>query len=111
MYKTKIKQLNIAYSKSLKKLNKNFFQDNGIGLTLFIEYLTYLRDCLVINTAKDLNEQSLYKTKIATITTALAEFEAYKVGLEEDRKNFHWNNFWELVKLNMEEWLRPNDSV
>lgn len=108
---TNIKRLNSAYSKSFKKLNKNFFQNSETGLILFVEYLTYLRDCLVINTVEDLNEQVPCKIKIATIAAALAEFEAYRTSQEYTKKVFHWNNFWELVKLNMEEWLILNDSV
>jgi hypothetical protein len=64
--------------------------------------------------------------KIASIATAISEYERYKTcinkyyfengsrkieGTSEEvqnkynvEKKFHWNNFWNLVNLNMEDW-------
>jgi hypothetical protein len=42
---------------------------------------------------------------------ATAEFDAYKNNTEQEKKDFHWNNFCELVKLNTGEWLIPNDTI
>ena len=30
---------------------------------------------------------------------------------EKEQKEFHWNNFCEFIKLNLEEWLVLNDTV
>lgn len=106
-----IMQLNHAYSKKIKALNKDFFKNKEVGLILFIEYLKYIRDCLVISTVENLDECNIIKTKITTLTTAIAEFDAYKASQNSTKKVFHWNNFCELVKLNMEEWLKANDSI
>lgn len=98
--KNQLKQLNKAYSKSLNKT---------VGLDYFIEYLRYLRDCSIIKeeSLKALNEDS----KTTALIIVISEFEAYKESKEEKQKEFHWNNFWELVKLNMEEWQVINDSI
>jgi hypothetical protein len=97
------KQLNKAYEKRLETLNKEFFKDNKTGLFLYAEYLKYLRDTFIINDAD--------KLKIATLNAAVAEFYAYNNSEVEDVKHFHWNNFCELMRLNMEEWLASNDSI
>jgi hypothetical protein len=110
MKKQPILQLNQAYTKSFKILSKNFFGNKEVGLTFFVDYLKYLRDCIIINT-EDLDENELIKTKIATLVTAIAEYDTYKACQDTEKRAFHWNNFCELVKLNMEEWLEPDDSV
>jgi hypothetical protein len=101
------KQLDKAYEKRLKTLNKDFFTDNKTGLFLYVEYLKYLRDSFILDSYKDDRD----RLKIAALNTAIAEFYAYNESSVEDTKRFHWNNFCELMRLNMEEWLRPNDSV
>lgn len=102
-----IKQLNKAYKKSFKQLNKSFFKDNKAGLTIFVEYLRYLRDYYVVTASEPLNNN----TKLTTLMTAIAEFDATKITAENSQKEFHWNNFCEFVKLNMEEWLAKNDPI
>jgi hypothetical protein len=101
------KQLNKAYEKRLKTLNKNFFKDSKIGLLLYVEYLKYLRDSCILDYYKD----GQCQLKIATLTAAIAEFYAYSENESEGIKSFHWNNFCELMKLNMEEWLALDDSI
>jgi hypothetical protein len=104
------KQLNKAYKKRLKFLNKTFFKNKKQGINLFEEYLKYLRDYIFI-TSPDVVKDELVKTKIATINTAVAELESWRKTVNESKKDFHWDNFCELLKLNMKEWLVPNDSV
>ena len=105
---SKIKQLNKAYSKVFKHINKSLVakKENSLitiasdsGLVLFVEHLRYLRDIYIIT------QQST--DAIATLNAAIEEFEEYAQTKEE----FHWNNFCEFVKLNMKEWLAANDSV
>lgn len=105
MGKQQVKQLNKAYKKSFNTLNKSLFQSKSAGLNIFIEHLRYLRDLMILSTNDDLDK---INTKLATIITAVAEYEA---SVNTDKKVFHWNNFCELVKQNMEDWLELNDSI
>jgi hypothetical protein len=102
-----IKMLKKAYTKRFKCISSSFFSDKEAGLTLFIEYLKYIRDSMIINNYENSNKQ----TNIATIIAAIAEFDAYKSSKDSDIKVFHWNSFTELLKQNMEEWLQLDDSV
>ena len=43
------KQLNKAYNNRLNFIQKSIFTDKTAGLMLFVEYLKYLRDLLVLN--------------------------------------------------------------
>lgn len=101
--------LNKTYIKKLKKLDKNLFSNKDSGLLLFVEYLKYIRDALVINTSND--KQDLSKTGIASLVAAIAEFNAYQKQDDPVQKSFHLVNFFEFVKLNMEEWLKLYDSI
>jgi hypothetical protein len=94
-----IKQLNKAYIKRFKQLNKNILYASDSGLILFVEHLKYLRDTNIVgqNSAE----------AIVSLNTAIEEFEAYR----KSQKDFHWDNFCELVKLNVKEWLIANDSI
>ncbi len=108
MGKQQVKQLNKAYKKSFNTLNKSLFQSKSAGLNIFIEHLRYLRDSMILSVAGDLEKINKINTKLATIITAVAEYEA---SVNTDQKVFHWNNFCELVKQNMEDWLELNDSI
>lgn len=103
-----IKQLNKAYAKRFKQLNKNMLITNNsglmtlvvdAGLVTFVEHLRYLRDIYIITQRST--------DSIATLNAAIEEFEAHA----ENKKEFHWNNFCEFVRLNMREWLATNDSI
>lgn len=95
-----LKQLNDAYAKRLKQLNKDIVSvASDAGLPIFVECLKYMRDTYVI-TQKPADV-------IATINAAIDEFDAFI----KTNKEFHWNNFCEFVKLNMKEWLVANDSI
>lgn len=108
MGKQQVKQLNKAYKKSFDTLNKSFFQSKTAGLYMFIEYLRYLRDLMILSAEGDLEKVSNTNTQLATIITAIAEYEA---STSTEQKVFHWSNFCELVKQNMEDWLELNDSI
>lgn len=94
-----VKQLNKAYTKRFKQLNKNILTAEDSGLLVFVEHLKYLRDAYILT-------QGSVDT-IATLNAAIEEFEAYK----RTKKDFHWDNFCEFLKQNMKEWLAINDSV
>lgn len=108
--KKQLNQLNCAYTKKFKALSRQFFDNKESGLIFFIEYLRYLRDSLVLEFGGS-DGEDLTKTKLATLVTAIAEVDAYFVAPNLAKKTFHWNNFCELLKLSMEDWLDINDSV
>ena len=110
MENKQLKQLDNAYRKNFKALSKQFFDSKETGLIFFIEYLRYIRDHLVLEPGGT-SDENLTKTKLATLVTAIAEVDAYFINQDTTKKTFHWNNFCELVKLNMEDWLDLNDSV
>ena len=90
-------------------LNSNIFFAflNGIldiastdaGLSIFIECLRYLRDTHILAKKSEIS--------IASLNAAIEELDAYN----KTKKDFHWNNFCEFIKLNLEEWLVLNDTV
>ncbi len=94
-----IKQLNRAYTKKFKQLNKNILATEDAGLLVFVEHLRYLRDACII-TLRPIDT-------VATLNAAIEEFEAFR----KTKKIFHWNNFCEFLKQNMKEWLTVNDSI
>lgn len=106
-----ITQLNKAYAKRFKYVNKEFFTKHDTGLALFAEYLKYLRDFMIVSSGGQFTEKENIKINVATITATITEFDAYKECTNTEQKIFHWNNFWEFIKLNMEEWLKLNDSI
>jgi hypothetical protein len=106
MESVSLKYLNEAYKNRLKTLHNEVFNDKiANSLDIFIEYLKYTRDYFII---ADFGQNS---DKLATIATAIAEFEAIKSTKDPAKKEFHWSNFWEFVKVNCKEWLDINDSV
>ena len=109
MMRKEIKQINKAYDSRFKTIQKDLFIDRSAGLNLFIEYLKYVRDTLILTEYNCEAESS--KIKIATVCAAISEFEAYQQRQEVEQKTFHWNNFCELFKQNMEGWLKIDDSV
>lgn len=94
-----IKLVNKAYNKKFKQLHKNILATNTSGLFIFVEHLRYLRDIYV------LADSSV--PVVASLNKAIEEFELYKITKNE----CHWNNFCNLIKLNMKEWLAANDTV
>lgn len=103
-------QLDMAYKILFKKRVENEFYSKNLGLALFINHLERLRDMMLLKNQADL-EQNTNKTVLATLSTAIAEANAYLNSNIEEQKTFHWNNFCDFLKFNMEEWLTFNDSV
>ena len=112
MKNNELAQITKAYTKRSKLLNKNFTKDLDAGLLLFVEHLRYLRDSLILKAnVKNMEPDSMVSTKMTSLIVAVAEFEAFQNNEDIDKQNFHWNNFCELIKLNMGEWLTTNDTV
>ena len=110
MKNIKIAQLNKAYKKRFNLLVDNGLTENTVGLIFLVEHLKYIRDSIVVKAIIDIEQEPL-KTTLATLATAIAEFDAYMSSQENNQKIFHWNNFCDFIKLNMEEWIALNDSI
>lgn len=105
--KRQLKQLNKAYHKNIKNLEKQFYsQTKNVSLIIFIEYLKYIRDLYILKNTVDFSN-----TNLMSLIIAIAEFDTYKENIELSQKQFHWQNFCELFKQNAEEWLILNDSI
>jgi hypothetical protein len=112
MKNKELSQITNAYEKRLKQLNKNFYRDNSAGLNLFAEHLKYIRDYLLVKTTVEKVEpDDCTSNKVASLIIATAEFDAYQNEENLDKKDFHWENFCECLKLNGQEWLVPNDTI
>lgn len=107
MHRNSRNMLNKIYKKKLKQLMSSNTAELDVGLILLVEHLKYLRSSLVLKNTAD----KTVKTDIMILSTAIAEFYAYKNATEKTQKIFHWNNFCDFIKLNMEEWLVLNDSI
>lgn len=108
-----LKQINKAYNKRVNKLNKELQNGSNVVLEILLEQLKRLRDILIVQATlqTDEFERALIDEKITPLVIAISEFEAYQKSEQRDQKDFHWNTFWEFVKLNMEEWLLLNDTI
>ena len=123
------KQLCQTYDKVLKNDHSTNFKSLINPMGYFVDYLKFMRDYYILTEplVLDSEEENL---KIAAIATAVSEYEQYQnceqkyygfdgtkviykiPGTREEvqqqynkEKNFHWNNFWNLVRLNMEDWM------
>ena len=82
-----INQLNKAYRKRFKQLNKHILATKNagldvvasdVGLAIFVDHLKYLRDVYIVT------QQST--NSITTLNAAIEEFNAY----QKTQKEFHW---------------------
>ena len=128
-FKKEFKQLYRAYDKLLKKCHADSFNSFTNHMEYFITYLKFMRDYYIL-TEPLILENGEENLRIASLATAVSEYEqylhcehkyygfdgtkvVYKVeGTSEEvqqlyntEKASHWNNFWNLVKLNMEDWM------
>ena len=117
-----------AYNKRLKKLHNQSFKNMDLPLDYFVTYLQFLRDMKLLNRPfkEKLEEDEM---DLVSLITAINEFAAFKqcinncydvtngiakrkvefteeTAQESYRKElaYHWETFWELVKLYMEDW-------
>lgn len=123
------KNLYKTYDKRLKKDHEMSFKNLTNSMNYFVDYLRFMRDYYILMepVVLDNGEENL---KIASLATAVSEYEQYQTceqkyyGFDETKvvykvegtqeevqklynaeKAFHWTNFWNLVRLNMEDWM------
>jgi hypothetical protein len=123
------KNLYKTYDKRLKKDHEMSFKNLTNSMNYFVDYLRFMRDYYILMepVVLDNGEENL---KIAALATAVSEYEQYQTceqkyygfdgtkvvykveGTQEEvqklynaEKAFHWTNFWNLVRLNMEDWM------
>ena len=114
-----------TYSKKLKISHEANLLNFSNYMEYLVTYLKFMRDYYILTEPLVL-ESGEENLKIASIATAISEYERYKKciskyyfengsrkieGTSEEvqnkyntEKKFHWNNFWNLVNLNMEDW-------
>ena len=107
------KQLNIL------KTDKS----NKYGLTIFINYLRELRDRLYICSG-ELTANTVEEVQLTALALAVSEYESWEIckQLPEkiDQANLqargseallHWQSFWDLVQVHLEEWLQLDVAI
>lgn len=127
-FKKEYKNLYKAYKKRLTKLHKQTFEQQLLPIDYFVEYLHFLRDKMFLETpyTKELGEENI---ELISIITALDEIKKYndciynyyniengiithkaeytEITAQEafqKEKAYHWETFWNLVKLCIDEW-------
>ena len=105
MKNKQLSKLNKVYRKRFNELNKILLNEPSASLWLLVEHLKYLRDTTIIKGNNEVLENNI----LVTLMMALNEF--YSALVDTKQKEFHWENFCEFLKLNMEEWLALNDSI
>ena len=123
------KQLYHTYDKTLKETHTTNFKGLNNCMDYMITYLKFMRDYYILTEPLEL-ESGEENLKIASLATAVSEYEQYQncmhkyygfdgtqviykvegssdevQRLYNQEKAFHWNNFWELIRLNMEDWM------
>jgi hypothetical protein len=130
MFKKEYNKLYKSYKKRLRVLNRLSFKGLATPVDYFITYLKMIRDCRLLN-ASDVGAILDQDLELASIITAISEYENsqhciekyYNIGStgisrisNEDEetvsksyraeKLFHWESFWNLVKIGVEDWIK-----
>jgi hypothetical protein len=128
-FTNEFKQLCRIYDKVLKEDHADNFKNLVNPMNYFVTYLKFMRDYYIL-TEPLILDSGEENRNIAALATAVSEYEqyqncenkyygfdgtkvVYKVnGTSEEvqqlyntEKAFHWNNFWNLIRLNMEDWM------
>jgi hypothetical protein len=133
-FKKTYKSLYKAYKKRLKKLHKQTFDQQLPPIDYLVTYLQFLRDKMFLETkyTKELGEDHI---ELISLITALDEFNNYnnciykyydiKNGVAirkaeftettaqenfQKEKTYHWEAFWNLVKLCIDGWCANAES-
>ena len=127
-FKKNYKQLWKNYNRKLKELHEVNFNSLNHNLEYFDTYLRFMRDYYILTEPLQIEEKE--NLKLAAIMTAVEAYDKYTScknkyyrtkedgttenlieGTDEEVKSkyelerhFHWNTFWSLVSLNIENW-------
>lgn len=121
-FKKEFKDLYKAYEQQLKRCRSLNLEGITNSMDYFVTYLKFMRDYYIL-TEPLIAENGEENLKIASLATAISAYNKYQtckswcdsleVAANKDEtllkkynteKKFHWNNFWNLVNLNMEVW-------
>ena len=127
-FKKKYKKLYRSYYKNLSKIHKDSFNKMAPPTDYFVCYLQFLRDKLLLETPykKSLDSENM---ELISLITALDEFDKYNNCIHnfyeikngavvhkaeysaegaqqafQKERTYHWEAFWNLVKLCLEGW-------
>lgn len=128
-FKKEYKKLYKSHKKQLKRLFRTGTQKWIDPTKYFIAYLKMIRDYKVLNTSyiEKFDEKNL---DLTALVTAISEYELSQTCIEKyykiengvltritsedeettlqkfrDEKLFHWEAFWNIVKMNIEDWV------
>lgn len=127
-FKKKYQKLYKNYNTRLKAIHKSSIQNGQAPLDYFVTYLQFLRDKCLLSSPLT-KTLSLDNIVLTSLVTALSEYEQYEKCIEnyyildqgrvvrrpefsdeeankkfQDERLQHWESFWSLVKLCIEEW-------
>lgn len=128
-FKKNYRKLYKSYKKRLKNLNSSNIKSWQDPTEYFVTYLKMMRDYRLLSTP-DVNKLGEEDPSFAALVTAISEYEQsqtcflkyYKVengaisriaGTDEEttlkkysqEKLFHWEAFWNIVKMSIEDWV------
>lgn len=129
-FKRDFKKLYQSYRKQFKLINKNSISGNFSPESYFVTHLSFIRDILIL-TKRSGATIDTSDTTIMPLVCALHEYEQFQTCIHDyyrieagsgcpvhreeftaeaaamqyqERRTTHWDNFWELVKLSIEDW-------
>lgn len=95
------KQLTKYYRKKLVNKAKKVADLDFIDLDLFATQIQLLRDKMIL--AADISNIE-NNMPVATITMAIAEYNAYKTEQDAEKGKQHLQLFWKLIYDNLQNW-------
>lgn len=121
-FKKEFKDLYKAYEQQLKRCRSLNLEGITNSMDYFVTYLKFMRDYYIL-TEPLIAENGEENLKIASLATAISAYTRYQTcknwcdSLEAStnkdetllkkystEKDFHWNSFWNIIRLNMEAW-------
>lgn len=121
-FKKEFKELYKTYGNKLKEHHKKSFENFTNSMDYFITHLKFMRDYFILTEPLVL-ENGEENMKIASLATAISAYDKYQLCINlcktiesnteqnealinkyTQEKEFHWNNFWNLIRMNMEAW-------
>lgn len=118
-FKTKYNLIYTGYVDKLDDCHREITDSISAPMPYLINYLRFLRDFYLLATPEEDNSKET-ELKVSAIVSAISEYEKYvlykeklkdldeekadeKTKKEFERKDFHWNTFWSLLALTIEE--------